>query len=337
MPCIRVQAVRPSSRVAGSRDAPPAVPHAISWRSRTVSVSRGACSGRAELGDRRQEHAHALLCRGDDAPGVERARPVGRAEDEPVAMRAGQCPVAVGVERGAQATLRRPTARAPRSLGQRAGEVLVALGDQRGEQRVARGEVAVHGGARHAHRLRDPVEREGGGPALGDLRVAVLADLPSAEARRRSRREEAGAETCWPAAGPWSPYGTASQRDDTNNLVATFLALYARLAAWSLLPNGRRALFYNFWGGRHLRPRRFRRRLASDLSERVVAARARAPPPRTSPRGSRSPRPAGPWPSPSRGPSTERSCWSRDRRPCTDHGHDGRNHEPGAREDGPRR
>ena len=61
-------------------------------------------------------------------------------------------------------------------------------------------------------------------------------------------------------------YGTASQRDDTNNLILTFVGLFARLGLWSLKPNGRRALFYDFWGGKHIRPRRFRRRLAADLS-----------------------------------------------------------------------
>jgi NADPH:quinone reductase-like Zn-dependent oxidoreductase len=61
-------------------------------------------------------------------------------------------------------------------------------------------------------------------------------------------------------------YGTATQRDETNNLVLSFTALYARLGLWSLLPNRRRALFYNFWGGKHVRPERFRRRLASDLT-----------------------------------------------------------------------
>ena len=46
----------------------------------------------------------------------------------------------------------------------------------------------------------------------------------------------------------------------------SFTALYARLGLWSLLPNGRRALFYNFWGGKLVTPKRFRRRLASDLT-----------------------------------------------------------------------
>jgi len=61
-------------------------------------------------------------------------------------------------------------------------------------------------------------------------------------------------------------YGTASQLNDSNNLVLTFLGLYARLVSWSLLPNGRRALFYDFWEGKHIRPTRFRQRLAADLS-----------------------------------------------------------------------
>jgi len=61
-------------------------------------------------------------------------------------------------------------------------------------------------------------------------------------------------------------YGTAAEIDASGNQIATFIGMFARLALWSVLPNRRRALFYNFWGGKHIRPRRFRRRLASDLS-----------------------------------------------------------------------
>jgi NADPH:quinone reductase-like Zn-dependent oxidoreductase len=61
-------------------------------------------------------------------------------------------------------------------------------------------------------------------------------------------------------------YGTASQRDDTNNVLATGMGVYSRLGVWSLMPNGRRALFYNFWGGKVISPKRFWRRLASDLT-----------------------------------------------------------------------
>jgi NADPH:quinone reductase-like Zn-dependent oxidoreductase len=62
-------------------------------------------------------------------------------------------------------------------------------------------------------------------------------------------------------------YGTASQLDDTNNLILTFLGILTRFSLWSLAPNGRRATFYNFWGGKIIRPKRFRDRLASDLTQ----------------------------------------------------------------------
>jgi NADPH:quinone reductase-like Zn-dependent oxidoreductase len=62
-------------------------------------------------------------------------------------------------------------------------------------------------------------------------------------------------------------YGTASQLDDTNNLILTFLGILTRFGVWNLLPNGRRATFYNFWAGKIIRPKRFRRRLASDLTQ----------------------------------------------------------------------
>jgi NADPH:quinone reductase-like Zn-dependent oxidoreductase len=62
-------------------------------------------------------------------------------------------------------------------------------------------------------------------------------------------------------------YGFAAQRDDTTNPILTFLSTYARLGLWTLQPNRRRALFYNFWGGSRITPKRFRQRLASDLTE----------------------------------------------------------------------
>jgi NADPH:quinone reductase-like Zn-dependent oxidoreductase len=61
-------------------------------------------------------------------------------------------------------------------------------------------------------------------------------------------------------------YGIAGQVDDTDNVILTFLGILTRFGLWSLLPNGRRATFYNFWGGKIIRPKRFRDRLASDLT-----------------------------------------------------------------------
>jgi NADPH:quinone reductase-like Zn-dependent oxidoreductase len=61
-------------------------------------------------------------------------------------------------------------------------------------------------------------------------------------------------------------YGFAAQRDDTTNPILTYLSTSARLGLWTLQPNRRRAVFYNFWGGSRITPTRFRRRLASDLT-----------------------------------------------------------------------
>lgn len=53
---------------------------------------------------------------------------------------------------------------------------------------------------------------------------------------------------------------------DSGPMIPAFLALLAKLAWLDLLPNGRRAGFFDVWGGKLLRPRRFRSRLRRDLS-----------------------------------------------------------------------
>ncbi|MFJ9690692.1 medium chain dehydrogenase/reductase family protein [Kitasatospora sp. NPDC101183] len=64
-------------------------------------------------------------------------------------------------------------------------------------------------------------------------------------------------------------YGTAATKDEAGNSRLPVLQLFARLALWNLLPNGRSARFYNFWAGRR-RPAVFRARLREDLT-RVLA------------------------------------------------------------------
>jgi NADPH:quinone reductase-like Zn-dependent oxidoreductase len=44
------------------------------------------------------------------------------------------------------------------------------------------------------------------------------------------------------------------------------LKLLAKLTAWNLMPNGRRATFFNLWAGRRLRPARYRAELRQDLT-----------------------------------------------------------------------
>ncbi|KIF75355.1 NADPH:quinone reductase [Streptomyces sp. 150FB] len=67
-------------------------------------------------------------------------------------------------------------------------------------------------------------------------------------------------------------YGTAASKDDAGSSQLPVLRLFARLAVWNCLPNGRSAHFYNFWAGRR-RLAAFRNRLSEDLSQvlRLVA------------------------------------------------------------------
>ena len=61
-------------------------------------------------------------------------------------------------------------------------------------------------------------------------------------------------------------YGTASTRDVPGNPRVPVLKLLAKLTAWNLMPNGRRATFFNLWAGRRLRPARYRAELRQDLT-----------------------------------------------------------------------
>jgi NADPH:quinone reductase-like Zn-dependent oxidoreductase len=59
--------------------------------------------------------------------------------------------------------------------------------------------------------------------------------------------------------------GAGAQLTDTNNQVLAFIAIVGRLALWSST-SSRRALFYNFWAGKHARPGRSRQQRAADLT-----------------------------------------------------------------------
>lgn len=64
-------------------------------------------------------------------------------------------------------------------------------------------------------------------------------------------------------------YGTASTKNDDGSSQLPILKLFARLALWNVLPNGKKAHFYNFWAGRR-RATRFRARKREAFTE-VVA------------------------------------------------------------------
>ncbi|MGI5222601.1 medium chain dehydrogenase/reductase family protein [Nocardia sp. CA-290969] len=61
-------------------------------------------------------------------------------------------------------------------------------------------------------------------------------------------------------------YGTAATKDVEGNSQMPVLKLFARLALWNYLPNGKSAHFYNFWAGRR-RLDTFRSRLREDLTQ----------------------------------------------------------------------
>jgi NADPH2:quinone reductase len=69
-------------------------------------------------------------------------------------------------------------------------------------------------------------------------------------------------------------YGTAATKDEPGNSMLPVLKLVGRVLLWNLLPNGKRAGFYNFWAGKRLRPATFRARLRDDLTQvlRLVAS-----------------------------------------------------------------
>ena len=68
-------------------------------------------------------------------------------------------------------------------------------------------------------------------------------------------------------------YGQASQRDSTTPMLLVFLPMLSQLALWNYLPTGRRASFYNVWGGHRVNPARFWARLRDDLGQVLALLR----------------------------------------------------------------
>ncbi|MFI6502370.1 medium chain dehydrogenase/reductase family protein [Nonomuraea typhae] len=83
-----------------------------------------------------------------------------------------------------------------------------------------------------------------------------------------------GIVTSWRLLAPGGTlvsYGSAATRDAEGSKQWPVLKLLGRVWLWNMLPNGRRAFFYNVWAGRALAKDRFRARLRADLAQ-VFAA-----------------------------------------------------------------
>jgi NADPH:quinone reductase-like Zn-dependent oxidoreductase len=62
-------------------------------------------------------------------------------------------------------------------------------------------------------------------------------------------------------------YGSAATKDEPGSGTVAVLKLFGQLMVWNVLPNGRRAGFYNFWAGKRFRLAAFRARLREDLTQ----------------------------------------------------------------------
>jgi NADPH:quinone reductase-like Zn-dependent oxidoreductase len=62
-------------------------------------------------------------------------------------------------------------------------------------------------------------------------------------------------------------YGTATDLDTTAALVPLFIGFLAQVALWAILPNGKRAVFYDFWEGMLVGPAKSRARRREDMAK----------------------------------------------------------------------
>ncbi|MGI5504575.1 medium chain dehydrogenase/reductase family protein [Lentzea sp. CA-135723] len=69
-------------------------------------------------------------------------------------------------------------------------------------------------------------------------------------------------------------YGSAATKDEAGSGTLAVLKLFGQLMVWNVLPNGKRAGFYNFWAGKRFRRAAFRARLAEDLTQVLQLVKA---------------------------------------------------------------
>jgi NADPH:quinone reductase-like Zn-dependent oxidoreductase len=163
-----------------------------------------------------------------------------------------------------------------RSARVRAGQTIVVLGANGGVGSTLV-QLARHAGIRvigtASARHHDQVRQLGAIP-LGygdaDLLARVRQVAPEGVAAVFDHVGGPGIGDSWRMLGRGGTlvsYGTASTKDAAGNPRLPVLRLLARLAAWNLLPNGRRATFFNLWAGKARNPDRYRTELHSDLGE----------------------------------------------------------------------
>ena len=169
-----------------------------------------------------------------------------------------------------------------RSAGIQAGQTVLVHGANGGVgttlvQLARHANVRVIGTAspQHHDRLRalgvEPVDYHdpdlaGRVRALAPDGVDAVFDHLGLDSARRSYRLLA-------RGGTLVSYGQAAQRDTQTPMLVLFLPLLTQLALWNYLPTGRRASFYNVWGGHRANPARFWTRFRSDLGQVLALLR----------------------------------------------------------------
>lgn len=123
-------------------------------------------------------------------------------------------------------------------------------------------------GPRHHQQLRDqgvePVDYND--PHLAQ---AVRALAPTGVAAVFDNVGGKTTRTSWSLLAPGGAlvsYAIIDAVSGTGNLWPPFLKHLARITAWNLLPNGKRAMFYDLWAGHTTRKARFRAHLEHDLT-----------------------------------------------------------------------
>jgi NADPH:quinone reductase-like Zn-dependent oxidoreductase len=161
-----------------------------------------------------------------------------------------------------------------RSARVRAGQTIVVLGANGGVgstlvQLARHAGIRVIGTASPGH--HDEIGRLGAIPLDyrdSDLLARVREIAPDGVAAVFDHVGGPGIVSSWRMLGRGGTlvsYGSASTKDKPGNPRLPVLKLLARLAVWNLLPNGRRATFFNLWAGKARRPDRYRAELRTDL------------------------------------------------------------------------
>jgi NADPH:quinone reductase-like Zn-dependent oxidoreductase len=147
------------------------------------------------------------------------------------------------------------------------GSILVQLAMAAGARVIGTAKVERHEDLRAIGVV--PVDSRG-----GDVPGRVLAVAPGGVAAVFDHVGGPGLVDSWKLVargGVLVSYGNASSIDSQGSAWGPVLETLPRVWAWNLLPNGRRAYFFNVWAWKSLRPQWFRARLREDLAALFAA------------------------------------------------------------------